>query len=185
MAFMKYVKLFPLVLFIAAIFTACSKDKDETYIKAQETIIDQYWKSIDSTKFSKTPKEDIYRITEIGKEGDKNQVIELGDTVSFNYIGAILAGNGLVLENIFDTNIPAVAKDRGLEPSNNGKPYKVIIGKDNLIRGLEIGILQMCKDEQSYVFFTSRLGYGKKEMSIIPKYSPIIFFVKIVDVKEK
>ena len=178
---MKYYKILLLLTALIAL-GACGKDKEADYITSQEKTIDSYWATRDDNVYEKTIVEDIYRI--VLEQGDKTKAIEKGDIVSFYYKGAILSGKGLELANIFDTNIADIAKQLGLSSASELEICENVVGKGYFISGLEKGLLQMHKGETAEIIFTSSYGYGDKAMNIIPKYSPIIFEVKIEDVKK-
>lgn len=162
---------------------SCAKDREAESIAAQEQIIDTYWATVDSTLYEKTVADDVYRIVTV--KGDEAQKVAAGDSIFFYYKGAILSRSGLETANIFSTNIAAVAEELGLTSAEGLEIHKSVAGVGSFISGLEKGLLRMYKGETALIMFTSKHGYGGKAMSIIPKFSPIIFEIQLVDVKKQ
>lgn len=70
-----------------------------------------------------------------GINGNVNQTIKVGDTVTIDYI---LYLNG----SVYNTNIEKVAKDNNIS-ENNTKPISFKVGEGKVVRGLEEGVIGM------------------------------------------
>lgn len=92
--------------------------------------------------------------------------IHTGSKVSVHYTGTLLNGKK------FDSS-----RDHG------GKPFDVEIGKGNVIKGWEEGLLHMSKGGKAILIIPSSLAYGEQEMGGIPAFSTLVFDLEVVDVK--
>lgn len=86
-------------------------------------------------------------------------------TVSVHYTGFLLNGN------IFDSSV------------ERGTPFSFILGKGQVIQGWDQGIAKLKVGEKARLIIPSNLGYGSKDMGVIPPNSTLIFDVELLDVK--
>jgi len=115
----------------------------------------------------------------IQKEGS-GEIVEKGDSVYFNYAGYIFSSG---LGTIFDTNMDSLSSKLGLDVYNRGFNYgKAVVGKGDLVDGLERGLLGAKEREYSYIVFPSSLGYGDTKKGVVPSMSSLIFEIWILNV---
>jgi FKBP-type peptidyl-prolyl cis-trans isomerase len=105
----------------------------------------------------------LYYIEKVKGTGPQ---IHAGSKVSVQYTGTLLNGKK------FDSS-----RDRG------GKPFDVEVGKGNVIKGWDEGLLHMCKGGRATLICPSSIAYGEQEMGSIPPYSTLVFDIEVVDVK--
>jgi FKBP-type peptidyl-prolyl cis-trans isomerase len=91
-----------------------------------------------------------------------------GKVAKLKYTGRLL--NGFV----FDTNV-------GKTDSLN----YTVGGTNNYVQGFKIGVDKMRLGEKATFIFPSGLGYGNRAQNSIPAYSPLIFEIEIVAMKDK
>lgn len=164
---------------ITATLTAVScSDKDEqTALESEIKKIDTYVEYL-----SKSGKSVIISggASRIIQEDGGEIVVEKGDSVYFDYAGYIFS-NGL--GTIFDTNMESLSSKIGFDIYNRGiNEGKVVVGKGELLKGLELGLLGTKKGEHSYVVFPSSLGYGNERKGMVPPMSPLIFEIWILNI---
>ena len=93
-------------------------------------------------------------------------VAELGMKVKVHYTGTLLDGT------VFDSSIP------------RKKPFEFILGKGQVIRGWEQGILGMKVGEKRKLFIPPELAYGESGSGdSIPPNSQLIFNVELINVE--
>lgn len=86
-------------------------------------------------------------------------------TVSVHYTGFLLDGS------IFDSSV-----ERGI-------PFSFVLGKGQVIQGWEQGISKLRVGEKARLVIPSNLGYGERDMGVIPPNATLIFDVELLEVK--
>jgi FKBP-type peptidyl-prolyl cis-trans isomerase len=95
-------------------------------------------------------------------EGD---AVTSGDTLTVHYIGTLQ--NGQQFDNSYV----------------RGKPFSFTLGKGQVIKGWDEGLLGMKKGGQRIIVIPSELAYGKLGMGTIPSNATLVFAVELVDIK--
>ena len=91
------------------------------------------------------------------KEMGTGRPVKENDTVTINYIGRLT--NGKQFDNSFDRK----------------QPFSFVVGKKQVIDGLEKGILNFFYGDKGILLIPGRSGYGDKEVGKIPPNSVLIF----------
>jgi len=95
-----------------------------------------------------------------------NKKAQTGDIVQVHYIGK------LTNDSIFDSSV------------ERGTPISFPLGKGRVIKGWDEGLSYMHIGDKAVFTIPSELGYGAKDMGVIPPNSTLIFTVELVDVIE-
>jgi len=163
----------------------CTKEDFKNQITKQEKDIDDFI-SKDTANAIRINKDTIITVTH-KKETNRivwnpqtGDTLAPGDTVLFAYIGSIFTSSGKGRE--FATNLIDDSPQPSLYPQDFGKN---VVGTGYYIRGLDAGLVGMRAGEYAYIIFTSQYGYGNKELSTIPKMSPLMFKVEIQHIVKK
>ena len=167
---------------------SCVKEDEKNLLAQQAKSIDDFvqrdtgdaFRLNRDTVISITNKRESIRIVWNPGTGD---TIVAGDTVSFAYIARLFSsGKGA----IFATNLSALAGTGtwpiSIYPDDYGKNR---VGAGYYLPGLDAGLTGMRVGEYAYIMFTSQYGYGNRELSVIPKMSPLMFEVEIEDIIKK
>lgn len=163
-------------------FAACNKNDDSISVATQASNIEAF---IDAQR--KLGREcwlvdEVYHV--LLEEGTNEQV-RLGDSIFFDYTAATFSmASELGIAWVFDTNIKTVAESHRLNTNRTFEQQKAVAGGQGYIRGLENGLLQLRKGQTQLLIFTSDLGYGGDKISIVPPNSPLVFRVKLLDIKK-
>ncbi len=96
--------------------------------------------------------------------------VQSGDVVEFEYVAS--SSNGI----IFATSIDSIAVKNGLEPLRMGD---VQVGAGNLIAGLDRGLQRFALGDHGMILFPFTLGYGERQLGIIPPESALIFEIVV------
>ncbi len=83
--------------------------------------------------------------------------VEAGDVVIVDFTGKIKGGD------IIDSSNPEIAKKLGRE----GRPLVVVVGKGNLIKGLEEAIIGSEKGESKTVEIPPEKAYGERNLGLV------------------
>lgn len=99
---------------------------------------------------------------------ERKITVEEGDQVTIDYLGRLEDGS------VFDTSNEDYAKKYGLY--NENKQYgalTVTVGKGQLIRGFEQGLLGMTLDQQKRITVAPEDGYGQPDLSKLQEISRV------------
>lgn len=86
-------------------------------------------------------------------------------TVSIHYTASFIDGG------VFDSSI------------ERNEVFKFVIGKNQVIPGLEEGVLQMNIGDHAILVIPFRLAYGEEKYGIIPPFSTLVFEIELLDAK--
>lgn len=158
-----------LFLFSVLVLAACSNDVKLTLINQEESI-DKYLNSTfkDSTVVNN---KGSYRIV-ISADESKPEA-ESGDSLYLYYAGYVFTSSP---SSIFATNIKEVAEGSGLQLTDpDYSVLKVVLGKGELIKGLEHGLTGTHEGEHCIIVFPGDLGFGNIKQYNIPKLSALAY----------
>lgn len=165
-----------LLILCAAVLLAASCDKEDrknTYA-SQEAAIDNYVSSL-STDYTVVYNGGVVRV--VLEEGT-GKTLGSGDSLLFHYSGYTFSyGKGA----LFATNDKEVAEAAGF--ITDGKPFRVKFGHSAMVQGLNKGLEGVKEGEHCYVIFSARYGYGNQIMSTLPKLTPLLFDIKIDEIR--
>ncbi|MCX7953636.1 MAG: FKBP-type peptidyl-prolyl cis-trans isomerase [Bacteroidales bacterium] len=126
----------------------------------EKTLLAQF---LTNAKVNYLPSDTVYYKI-IKKEGNKNNCIEVGDTIIINFEGYFLNGR------IFDSTI------------RRKEPFVFVYGTEyQVIKGLEKALSTMCEGENAIIILPSSLAFGKYGSSsgIVPPFTPVIYEIKV------
>ncbi|KAL2264385.1 hypothetical protein VTK26DRAFT_4853 [Humicola hyalothermophila] len=92
------------------------------------------------------------------------RTVKAGDRVGMRYIGKLQNGK------VFDSN-------------KKGTPFSFKVGKGEVIKGWDIGIVGMSVGGERRLTIPAHLAYGSRSMPGIPANSTLIFDVKLLEIK--
>ncbi|KAK8924819.1 FK506-binding protein 4 [Metarhizium anisopliae] len=98
----------------------------------------------------------------------KGRTVKKGDTVAVRYIGKLANGQQFDVMEI---------------ANKKGKPFSFKVGKDEVIKGWDIGIAGMAIGGERRLTIPANLGYGSRGMPGIPANSQLTFDVKLLEIK--
>jgi FKBP-type peptidyl-prolyl cis-trans isomerase len=113
--------------------------------------------------------------------GDTEINVSKGDSVFFYYAGTLVTDT----LRYFDTNDRALAKALKLSTEyKNFDPIGVVVGNNNLLPGLDLGLEMVHLGDDGEIIFNSDLGLGEIGNGIVPPLSALVYKVFIVKIKK-
>jgi FKBP-type peptidyl-prolyl cis-trans isomerase len=162
----RFLKLSLILLIIAISVSSCSESSLEgettTYSPEQEAVMIKTW--LDSTSTG---------IFYIRQKSGTGPMVKAEDVVTVKYTGMFVNGT------IFDAS--AYHSESGTMTYLHKAPSDP---KKTLIQGWEEGIEVLNKGASAAFLIPSSKGYGTKGNSKIPPYTPLIFVIEVVDIKQ-
>lgn len=166
-------KKFLLFTFILVSLFSCTKQDRENNIADQEKRIDSYIEGLNPVRIQKNA--GVSRL--VFKEGIGTDSLSVGDSVKLYYSGHIFSrGKG----KLFVTNVDSVARANGFECMM--APLGLKLEKGSMIDGLYYGLQGAKVGEKCELVFSSKYGYGNTVVYNIPKLTPLIFEIEIVEI---
>lgn len=129
--------------------------------EVKDPIVAKMW-DVDSTLFKETESGLKYAIIEEGN----GPLIEKGKLVSVHYSGFLLDGTK------FDSSV------------ERDEPLMLMAGMGQVIPGWDEGLQLLKPGSKARFIIPPQLGYGERDLGIIPANSTLIFDVEIVEVKD-
>lgn len=117
----------------------------------------------DGNSEMKLTQDGVYYTTASQGNGPKPQP---GQTVTIECELGVVSANEFIFSTIKD-----------------GKPLTFEVGKNTMIKGLELGVQLFGKGGEGYIFLPSKLGYGASDRGAqLPANSDLICHIKILDI---
>ena len=163
------------VIFAAALLCSCSGDSLKTTYATQAEKIDNYVNAQIKAhpEYVAVYNEGVVRLTV--SEGD-GEVLAKGGRVTFTYVGYNFNSYNIGKSNIFATNDRDFAASSGWKLSDESvfEPVTITLGKDDLVKGLELGLEGIRGGEDCYIIFSGKYGFGR-QLGTIPANAAICY----------
>ena len=176
---------FLLAAALVAGVAACNKqsvqatfDKQETYISS---FVDAECKKDETATVAY--KDGVVRITlhdTLERTGLLADTLRTGGTVSFHYAGYTLTAGSINAANLFATNHQKTADAAGWKLSDT-TAFKIetLTLDDTLVDGLKRGLEGVRNQDECYILFSGKYGYGSRVQGTIPAMSALVYHVWI------
>ena len=175
-----------ILLFCLALATlaGCESSLETTYSTQSGKIETYVAKQVEShPEYRVVYNEGVVRMVIAEGEGDE---LSQGGAVTFYYAGYNFTNTQVSASVLFATNdadIAAAAKWDLTDSEELFQPVTVTLGKDKLIRGLELGMNGVKRGEDCYIFFSGKYSFGKKQLGTIPANAPICYHIRVEEVE--
>ena len=171
------------VLLFAALASACNKQSVQSTYDKQETNIANFVAAqckADETA-TVTYKDGVVRVTlhdDLPREGLLADTLRMGGTVSFHYAGYTLTSASISASNLFATNHKATADAAGWRLTDTTAFHiQTLTLDDKLLDGLQKGLEGVRNQDECYILFSGKYGYGSHVQGTIPARSALVYHV--------
>ena len=174
------VHLFALV---AAVLTGCTQQSIQSTFDRQETQIASFVTARQNADEHATVvyKNGSVRITlhdTLAREGLRADSLALGGTISFYYAGYTLSGTSVSASNLFATNRKETA-DESRWRITDTTVFKIQTTTldDTLVEGLRNGLEGVRSQDECYILFSGKYGFGYHSQGTIPAKSALVYHI--------
>lgn len=181
-------KILPIISFALAILFlgACGGNSLQTTYTNQAEKIDKW---VDSQLKSHPEYRAVYNdgvVRLIIAEGT-GDYLEKGGKLTFTYTGYTFDNYSVSNSNIFATNDADLAGTArwNLTDESVFTPTTIVLGRDDLVKGLEMGLEGICEGEDCYIVFSGKYGFGRKRLGTIPANTAICYRILANEVVNK
>ena len=171
------------VLFLAALVPACTKQSVQQTYDKQETNIDNFVNDQlrKDTTATVTYKNGVVRVTlhdTLQREGLLADTLRTGGTVSFYYAGYTLSGSSVNVSSMFATNHKETADNAGWRISDTTAFHiQTLTLDDRLLDGLQRGLEGVRNQDECFILFSGKQGFGSHAQGTIPARSALVYHV--------
>ncbi|KAF2088505.1 hypothetical protein K490DRAFT_18081, partial [Saccharata proteae CBS 121410] len=102
---------------------------------------------------------------EVTKPATCHRPTRAGDSIAVHYRGTLLSDG-----SVFDTSY------------KRGQPFDFVLGRGMVIKGWDQGLLDMCVGEARKLTIPPSLGYGDRDMGVIPPGSTLVFETELISI---
>ena len=170
-------------LLLAALIPACQKQSVQAAYDKQETNIDNFVNDQlkKDTTATVTYKSGVVRVVlhdTLKREGLLADTLQTGGTVSFYYAGYTLTGSTVNSSTMFATNHKETADNAGWRVNDTTAfNIQTLTLDDQLLDGLQRGLEGVRNQDECYILFSGKYGYGSKRQGTIPARSALVYHI--------
>ena len=163
-----------ILLTIPLLFSCTGQSLQQVY-DAQEKKIDTFVTA--QTKDGQRVEYNGGSVRIVLQEGTGDELLAPKGTVSFYYAGYVFSGSSLSRNNLFATNSKDVADAAGWTLSDESvyAVTTVSLDEEDLLKGLQNGLVGVRPGEECLILFSGKYGYGKKAAGTIPPKSALAY----------
>lgn len=167
----------------AGLVLGCTKQSIQATYDKQETNIASFVaaQTKNDTTATVTYKDGSVRIVlhdTLSRTGLRADSLTQGGTVSFYYAAYTLTGSSVSRSNLFSTNHKATADASGWKISDTTAFYiQTLTLDDTLIPGLQKGLEGVRNQDECYILFSGKYGYGAHVQGTIPARSALVYHI--------
>lgn len=171
-----------LILLAAIVSGACTQQALQTTYDKQITNIESFisaqMKTDENATLTRTG--GAYRLTLNDTLDPARDSLGWNGSVTMDYALYVLTGSSVSAQNLVATSLESVAAAAGWSLSDKSQFQKLTLSmQDNLLEGLKMGLYGVQPQDEAYILFTGKYGYGSREQGTIPAKSALVYHVWI------
>ena len=125
-----------------------------------------------------------YRVTLNDTLDPSRDSLGWNGTVTMDYALYTLSGSSVTASNLVATSVQEIATAAGWDLSDKDQFQKVTLSmQDDLLEGLKMGLDGVQPQDDAYILFTGKYGYGSREQGTIPAMSALVYHVWIYSIE--
>ncbi len=171
---------------LALVFAACTQQALQTTYDKQTTTIESFvtaqMKSDETATLTRTG--GAYRVTLHDTLDPARDSLGWNGKVTLYYAMYILSGSSLSASNLVATNSEEIATAASWDLTDKTQFGLVTLDmQDDLLEGLKMGLYGVQPEDEAFILFTGKYGYGSKEQGMIPARSALAYHVWIESIE--
>lgn len=183
--------IIPCLTLLLLSLPACNKESLQATYNKQETIIENFinaqLKSDGNATLTRT--EGVYRITlhdTLDTPVRRADSLLWDGQVTLRYACYILTAASINSSNLVATNVRSVATEAGWSLSDTAQFHPVTLTLDKtLLEGVRLGLYGVQPEDEGYILFNGKFGYGDKDQGTIPARSALAFRIWIDNISNE
>lgn len=165
---------------------ACTQQALQTTYDKQTTNIESFvaaqMKADETATLTRTG--GAYRLTLNDTLDPARDSLGWNGSVTLDYALYVLTGSSVSSSNLVATSLESVATAAGWNLSDKDQFQKVTLSmQDELLEGLKMGLYGVQPQDEAYILFTGKYGYGSREQGTIPAKSALVYHVWIESIE--
>lgn len=171
-----------IILLSLIVAGACTQQALQTTYDKQTTNIESFISSqmqADETA-TLTRTGGAYRLTLKDTLDPTRDSLGWNGSVTMDYALYVLTGSSVSAQNLVATSLESIATEAGWSLTDNSQFQKITLSmQDDLLEGLKMGLYGVQPQDEAYILFTGKYGYGSREQGTIPAKSALVYHVWI------
>ena len=174
------------VILLSIVLGACTQQALQTTYDKQTTNIESFissqMKADETATLTRTG--GAYRLTLNDTLDPARDSLGWNGSVTLDYALYVLTGSSVSAQNLVATSREDVATAAGWDLSDKEQFKKVTISmQDHILEGLRMGLYGVQPQDDAYILFTGKYGYGNREQGTIPAKSALVYHVWIESIE--
>lgn len=171
-----------------ALLCSCMQQALQTTYDKQTTNIENFvtaqMKADDTATLTRTG--GAYRVTLKDTLDPTRDSLGWNGKVTLDYALYVLSGSSISSANLVSTNSKSVAQASGwsLTDESQFQPVTLDMTDKDLLEGLKMGLYGVQPQDEAYILFTGKYGYGSSEQGTIPAKSALVYHVWIDTIEQ-
>lgn len=175
-----------IILLSVIVAGACTQQALQTTYDKQTTNIESFISSQMKTDETATLTRTggAYRLTLKDTLDPTRDSLGWNGSVTMDYALYVLTGSSVSAQNLVATSREDVAASAGWDLSDKEQFQKVTLSmQDSILEGLKMGLYGVQPEDEAYILFTGKYGYGNREQGTIPAKSALVYHVWIESIE--
>lgn len=179
-----------LTLLVAGCLTlpaACNKEALQTTYNKQETYIEGFISAAlkKDTTATVTITDGVYRLTQHDTLNKRDSLL-WGGRVTLRYACYLLTSNSISNSNLVATNVRSIASAAGWTLSDTSQFHPTTLTLDKtLLEGLRLGLFGVQEEDEGYILFNGKFGFGNHVQGTIPALSALAYHIWIDSIENE
>ena len=174
-----------LVASLLALPSACNKEQLQATYDKQEGFIESFLSATTSQDPTATITitDGVYRITQHDTLNRPDSLL-WGGRVTLNYACYVLSSASISSNNLVATNVRSIARSAGWNLTDTAQFHPVTLTLDKtLVEGLRLGLYGVQEQDEGYILFNGKFGYGDHIQGTIPARAALAYRIWIESIE--